>query len=139
LTEFSQGGRSHTAAVQGGRAVADRMPGAGGRLRPLTRSIFCVVFTFLSWSSRRRPTMSLAAEKELEHIGESAGCADHDHDLVHDLSKRLDALWRYDQFIANAEGKPDLQNMWCDMKRQEIANIKRVKQMISEEVRQHCF
>ena len=83
--------------------------------------------------------MSLAAEKELEHIGESAGCADHDHDLIHDLSKRLDALWRYDQFIANADGKPDLQNMWRDMKRQETANIKRVKQLISEEVRQNCF
>jgi len=83
--------------------------------------------------------MALAAEKELEHIGESAGCADHDHDLIHDLSKRLDALWRYDQFIANADGKPDLQNMWRDMKRQEIANIERVKQMISEEVQQNCF
>jgi hypothetical protein len=38
--------------------------------------------------------MSLAAEKELEHIGETHGVADHDHDLIHDLSKRLDALWR---------------------------------------------
>ena len=83
--------------------------------------------------------MTLAAEKELEHIGESAGCADHDHDLIHDLSKRLDALWRYDQYIANAEAKPDLQTMWRDMKRQEMSNVKRVKQMISEEVRQNCF
>ena len=44
--------------------------------------------------------MALAAEKEMKHIGESCGCADHDHDLIHDLSKRLDALWRYDQYIA---------------------------------------
>jgi hypothetical protein len=83
--------------------------------------------------------MTLAAEKELEHIGESAGCADHDHDLIHDLSKRLDALWRYDQYIANADGKSELQNLWRDLKREEMANIKRVKQMISEEVRQNCF
>jgi hypothetical protein len=83
--------------------------------------------------------MSLAAEKELEHIGESSGCADHDHDLIHDLSKRLDAIWRYDQYIANAEGKPALQTLWRDLKREEIANIKRVKQMVSEEVRQNCF
>jgi hypothetical protein len=83
--------------------------------------------------------MSLAAEKELEHIGESSGCADHDHDLIHDLSKRLDALWRYDQYIANAEGKPALQTLWRDLKREEMANIKRVKQMVSEEVRQNCF
>ena len=83
--------------------------------------------------------MPLAAEKEMEHIGKSCGCADHDHDLVHDLSKRLDALWRYDQYIANAEGKPALQNLWRDLKRQETDNIKRVKQMITEEVKQNCF
>ena len=83
--------------------------------------------------------MTLAAEKELEHIGETCGAADHDHDLIHDLSKRLDALWRYDQYVANADGKQDLQNMWRDLKRQEMANIKRVKQMLSEEVRQNCF
>jgi hypothetical protein len=83
--------------------------------------------------------MTLAAEKELEHIGESSGCEDHDHDLVHDLSKRLDALWRYDQYIANADGKAELQNMWRDFKRQEMANINRVKGMIGEEIRQNCF
>jgi hypothetical protein len=83
--------------------------------------------------------MALAAEKELEHIGESCGCADHDHDLVHDLSKRLDALWRYDQYIANADDKPELQKLWRDLKGQEMANIKRVKKMVSEEVRQNCF
>ena len=83
--------------------------------------------------------MPLAAEKELEHIGESCGCEDHDHDLVHELSKRLDALWRYDQYIANADGKPALQNLWRDFKQQEVANIKRVKQMISDEVKEECF
>jgi hypothetical protein len=83
--------------------------------------------------------MALAAEKELEHIGETCGCADHDHDLVHDLSKRLDALWRYDQYIANADGKPELQKLWRDLKRQEIANIKHLKQKIAEEIQQNCF
>jgi len=79
--------------------------------------------------------MTLAAEKELEHISESCGVADHDHDL----GKRLDALWRYDQYIANAEGRPDLQELWCDLKCQEIDNIKRMKQVIVEEVRQNCL
>ncbi len=83
--------------------------------------------------------MSLAAEKELEHIGESCGCADHDHDLIHDLGKRLDALWRYDQYIANAEGKAELQKLWRDLKKQETDNIKRVKQIVAEEIRQNCF
>jgi hypothetical protein len=87
----------------------------------------------------RRLIMALAAEKELEHIGESCGCADHDHDLIHDLSKRLDALWRYDQYIANAEGKPVLQALWSDLKRQELENIHRVKQIIAQEIRQNDF
>jgi len=83
--------------------------------------------------------MALAAEKELKHLGETCGCANHDHDLIHDLSKRLDALWRYDQYIANADGKPALQDLWRDLKRQEIDNIKRVKQRIAEEIGQNCF
>ncbi len=55
------------------------------------------------------------------------------------MSKRLDALWRYDQYIANAEGTPSLQDLWRDLKRQEIDNVKRMKQIIIEQVRQNCF
>jgi hypothetical protein len=32
-----------------------------------------------------------------------------------------------------------LQDLWRDLKRQEIDNINRIKQMIVEEVRQNCF
>jgi hypothetical protein len=83
--------------------------------------------------------VTLAVKKELAHIGETCGAADHDHDLIHDLSKRLDAVWRYDQYIANAENKPAVQDLWRDLKCQEIDNIKRVKQVIVEEIRQNCF
>jgi hypothetical protein len=83
--------------------------------------------------------MTLAAEKELEHIGETCGCPDHDHDLVHDLSKRLDALWRYDQYIANAEGKPTAQALWRDFKKQCQADVQRLKQLVAEEIQQGCF
>jgi hypothetical protein len=83
--------------------------------------------------------MSLAAEKQMEHLGETCGCPDHDHDLVHELSKRLDALWRYDQRIANADGKPDLQAFWRDLKLQEQENVKRLKQMIGKEIQSGCF
>ena len=40
--------------------------------------------------------MFLAAEHEYEHVGETAGMADHDHDLIAELHRRLNALWRYD-------------------------------------------
>lgn len=83
--------------------------------------------------------MRLAAEKELAHIGETQGAADHDHDMIHELSKRLDALWRYDQYIANAEGQRDLQNFWTNLKIQEQENVQRLKQMVAEHCRKECF
>ena len=83
--------------------------------------------------------MALAAEKELKHIGETSGMADHDHDLVHELSKRLDSLWRYDQYIANAEGKEHIRNYWRGVKAQEQENIRRLRELIGEEVENECF
>ena len=83
--------------------------------------------------------MRIAAEKEIAHIGESQGAADHDHDMIHELSKRLDALWRYDQYIANAEDKPELQRLWRDLKDQEQENVRRLKSMIAEHCRSECF
>jgi len=83
--------------------------------------------------------MTLAAEKELEHIGESAGCADHDHDLIHELSKRLDSLWRCDQYIANAEDRPAISKFWQEIKQQEQENIRRLKELIGEEIQNGCF
>ena len=83
--------------------------------------------------------MSLAAEQELQHIGESCGCADHDHDLVHELSRRLDSLWRYDQYIANAEWRDSLKQFWQEMKAQEGRNIERLKGLLKEEIHNSCF
>ena len=78
--------------------------------------------------------MTIIAEKELAQMGKTLGAADHDHDMVHDLSKRLDALWRYDQYIANAEDQPQLKEFWQDVKEQEKENIARLKELI----RMHC-
>ena len=80
-----------------------------------------------------------SAAKEYAHIGETAGAADHDHDLVHELGKRLDALWRYDQYIANAEGKTELQSFWKELQRQERGNVDRLKSLIAGEVEAGCF
>ena len=77
--------------------------------------------------------MILAAEKELCHVGETAGIADHDHDLVHELSRRLDALWRYDQYIANAEWRDELKHFWRDAKAMEQQAIQRIRELIAQE------
>jgi len=75
----------------------------------------------------------------MEHLGETQGMRDHDHDLVHELSTRLDALWRFDQRIANAEGREELQAFWGDLKRQEQENVQRLKELIAAEVKNDCF
>jgi len=90
-------------------------------------------------SAIERTFMPMVAERDMEHIGETQGMENHDHDLVQDLNKRLDALWRYDQYIANADGHPELQKMWRDFKQQEQENVKRLKQCIAKEVEQECF
>ncbi len=80
--------------------------------------------------------MSLATyEKEVAHLGESRGVRDHDHDMVHDLSRRLDALWRYDQYIANAKGYEPVQAFWRRVKEQEKENILALKKLLSEHIR----
>jgi hypothetical protein len=83
--------------------------------------------------------MRLAAERVMAHIGETQGAADHDHDLIHELSKRLDAVWRMDQYIANAESEIDLQNFWRDVKNQEQQNVNRLKQFVAEHCAKSCF
>ncbi|QDU74625.1 hypothetical protein Pan97_16370 [Bremerella volcania] len=83
--------------------------------------------------------MTLSAEQKLEHIGETCKCADHDHDLIHELSRRLDALWRYDQYIANADWRDNLRQFWCDVKEQEQQNVERLKQLLVEELHNGCF
>jgi hypothetical protein len=84
------------------------------------------------------PIMTKVSEA-IEHIGETPGMQDHDHDLIHVLNKRLDALWRYDQYIANADGRQGLQDFWREMKKQDQANVKRLKELIAAEIEQDCF
>jgi hypothetical protein len=83
--------------------------------------------------------MTFAAERELERIGTSRGMADHDHDLVHELSRRLDTMWRLDQYIANADWRDNLRQFWEELKQQEENNIRRMKQLLAEEIRNDCF
>jgi hypothetical protein len=47
--------------------------------------------------------MATAAQKQYERVGATKGCADHDRDLVQELGKRLNSVWRMDQYLANAE------------------------------------
>jgi len=83
--------------------------------------------------------MAQTAQQEYAHIGETHGAQDHDHDLIHELSKRLDAVWRYDQYIANADGKPNVQEFWRTLKQQEVRTVDQLKKLIAGEVKAGCF
>ena len=83
--------------------------------------------------------MSMITEKEYEHLGETRGMEDHDRDLIHDLSRRLDCLWRFDQYISNAGGRPEIQEFWRTAKSQEQKSIGELKKLITQHVKSNCF
>jgi hypothetical protein len=55
------------------------------------------------------------------------------------LSRRLDGVWRYDQYIANADGLADLQKFWRNVKAQEQENIQQLKKLLAQHVQTNCF
>ncbi len=85
--------------------------------------------------------MNTPNDQAEQHIGETKGLPNHAHDLIHDLSNRLDALWRYDQCIANADkaGVQDSKQFWQDLKTQETKNIDRLKELIRNRVKDGAF
>jgi hypothetical protein len=83
--------------------------------------------------------MSSIQQEATEHYGETKLIKNHDHDLIHELSKRLDGVWRYDQYIANAEKAPNVKAFWTDLKKQEIKNVERLKELIREHVNKDDF
>jgi protoheme ferro-lyase len=77
--------------------------------------------------------MMLAAEKAYEHIGENSLCPDYVRDLIHEMSKRLDALWRYDQYLANSKEHAFVQEFWSTLQQQDRENIRQLKELLTNE------
>lgn len=71
-------------------------------------------------------------QKAEKHIGETKAVPNHVHDLIHDLSNRIDAVWRYDQYIANAAegGSDEERQMWEDLKNTEVETVKKLKKLL---------
>lgn len=78
--------------------------------------------------------MSLAAEKQMEHIGETCPCQDSIHDLTQVFTNRTNSVWRYDQYIANAEGNRELQDFWRELKKQDQRSCDRMKELLAEQL-----
>jgi hypothetical protein len=70
----------------------------------------------------------------LEHIGETCPVADCVHDLVQVFNTRINSVWRYDQYIANAEGKQQLQDFWRQQKRQDQQACDQMRRFLGQEL-----
>lgn len=73
-----------------------------------------------------------------QHIGETCGCVNQDRDLIHELSRRLDSLWRCDQYLANAQGMADLEDFWRSIKQQESENVQQLTLLLKKQFDQNC-
>jgi hypothetical protein len=78
--------------------------------------------------------MTMVAERQMEHIGETCPVADCIHDLVQVFNCRINSIWRYDQYIANADGMPEMQDFWRNLKRQDQQACERMKQLLAKEL-----
>ena len=59
---------------------------------------------------------------------------DHNHDLVHALSEKNDAVWRYEkEYAKNAEGCENCTLLWKQMADDDNKHI----EMIVAEIRRH--
>lgn len=83
--------------------------------------------------------MTVSKKHNPELSGHTAGCADHDYDLLQDLGHRLKSMYDHDQHVMNAKGHDKIEAYWTDIRKQDEDNIKRVKSLIGEEMKQGCF
>lgn len=83
--------------------------------------------------------MTATTKLEMQHIGKTQGTPNHDHDMLQELTRRLDSIWRYDQYIANAENDESLQKLWRKCKSQDIEDVQNLKSRIAEHIKDGCF
>lgn len=81
----------------------------------------------------------MVAERETRNFDKNGGVENRDYDLIHDLGKRLEALSRYEQYIAHARGNSALQDFWRSLKKQELENVKRFKEFVAGHRGKSCF
>jgi len=74
-----------------------------------------------------------------EYLGTTQGLKNHDHDLIEDLNKRVDCIWRLDQYIANAQNDEDLKAFWENLKEAEMQNVNLLRGFIAKHVKAECF
>jgi hypothetical protein len=74
--------------------------------------------------------MPPTAEQAGGLIGESRVGADRVRNASYELSCRLHRLWRYEQYIANAQWQGNLRLFWEDLKVKEQFNIRQLEGLL---------
>lgn len=83
--------------------------------------------------------MTTTTDKHYDQVEMSMGMAEHDHDLVHELSNRIDAVHRVDQYITRAHDRPRLREFWEKVRDGEQAMVDRLRELIRKEIDDDCF
>lgn len=56
------------------------------------------------------------------------------HSLVHELSKRLDGIWRCERYLAEAENNPGLQQLWSRLLQSDEQAVLQLERHLADEV-----
>ena len=78
----------------------------------------------------------------LKNVNKTVETRDRDHDVLPPHSVALFLEWRrrivgiphYDRYIARSVGHPMLQKLWCELKRQDLENARRLKDWFDREI-----
>ncbi|KKS43761.1 MAG: hypothetical protein UV48_C0016G0010 [Candidatus Azambacteria bacterium GW2011_GWA2_42_9] len=57
----------------------------------------------------------------------------HNHDLIQQLSENADSIWRYEEYIKNAEGCQYCTGLWAKLKEMDME----AEKMLLEEIKRH--
>lgn len=76
-----------------------------------------------------------------ERLGVTQGMSNHSHDLIQELSVRLDQQWRYEQYVKNAQeaGMNDAAEMFNNFKRTNQQAIDQLRDHITKMAKDGTF
>jgi hypothetical protein len=64
----------------------------------------------------------------------------HNHDLIHSLSEKLDAVWRYqNHYLKDSEGCKNCVDMWKKFIEDDEKHIEMLKEEISRHIKENRF
>lgn len=63
----------------------------------------------------------------------------NDHDLIHQLSEKLDSLWRYDEYIKNAKDCKECKKLWEECRKKDMELIEAIKEEVKRHIKSGMF